>query len=47
MAAGDDVPGDVLRLLRKCGLRTVIQQINNIYETGQWLKDFGEVTVIT
>jgi hypothetical protein len=43
MATGDDiVPGDILKLLRKCGLRTVTQQINNTYETGEWSKDFSE-----
>ena len=44
MAAGDDiVPGDVLNLLRKCGLRTATQQINNTYETGEWSKDISDV----
>jgi hypothetical protein len=42
----DDVPGDLLKLLREDGLRTVTEQINNIYETGDWTKDFSEVTVI-
>jgi hypothetical protein len=41
----DDIPWDLLKLLRD-GLRTVTQQINNIYETGEWPKDFSEVTVI-
>jgi hypothetical protein len=33
----------IFRLLRKCGLRKVIQQINNTYETGEWSKDLNEV----
>jgi hypothetical protein len=46
-ATGDDgIPWDLLKLLRKDGLRTATQQINNIYETGEWPKDFSEVTVI-
>jgi hypothetical protein len=44
IAAGDDiVPGDVFKLLRKCGLRTVTQQINNAYETGEWSKDISDL----
>lgn len=44
MPTGDDiVPGDILKLLRKCGLRTVTQQINNTYETGEWSKDLSDV----
>jgi hypothetical protein len=44
---GDDVvPGDLLKLLREDDLRTVAQLINNIYETGEWPKDFSKVTVI-
>jgi hypothetical protein len=43
MATEDIVPGDVLKLLRKYGLRTVIQQINSTYETGEWSKDLNEV----
>jgi hypothetical protein len=30
-ATGDDVPGDVLKLLEKDGLRIITQLINNIY----------------
>ena len=42
-ATGDDgVPGDVLKLLGRDGLRTVTHLINSIYETGQWPKDFTQ-----
>jgi hypothetical protein len=41
----DDVPGDVLKLLGEDGLR-LIQLITNIYKTGEWFKDFTEVTMI-
>jgi hypothetical protein len=44
MSTGDDiVHGDVLKLLRKCGFRTVTQQINNTCETGVWSKDLSDV----
>jgi len=44
IATGDDiVPGDIFKLLRKCGLRTLIQQINNTYETGEWSKNMSDV----
>jgi signal transduction protein with GAF and PtsI domain len=43
----DDVLRDILRLLGEDGPRLMTQLINNIYETGQWPKDFIEVTVIT
>jgi hypothetical protein len=42
----DDVPGDVLKLLGEDVLRLVTQLINNIYETGEWPKNFTEVTMI-
>ena len=42
----DDVPGDVLMLLGEGGLRILIKLINTIYETGEWPKDFTEVTMI-
>ena len=44
----DDVSGDLVKQFRVDGLSTVIQQINNIrlYETGEWPKNFSEVTVI-
>jgi len=41
----DDVPGDVLKLLREGGLKIMTKLINTIYETGEWPKDFTEVTM--
>jgi hypothetical protein len=46
MATGDDVPGDVLKLLGEGGLTTLTKLMNTIYETGEWPKDFTEVTMI-
>ena len=43
----DDVPGDVLRLSGSDGLQLMIQLINNIYETGEWPKNFTKVIMIT
>jgi hypothetical protein len=43
----DDVPGDVLKLLGEGGLKRLTKLINIIYETGEWPKDFTEVTMIT
>ena len=40
----DDVPGDVLKLLGEGGLK--MKLINTFYETGEWPKDFTEVTMI-
>jgi len=47
-ATGDDdvVPGDVLKLLGDGDLKILTKLINTIYETGEWPKDFTEVTVI-
>jgi hypothetical protein len=42
----DDVPGDVLKLLGESGLKTMKKLINTIHETGEWPKDFTEVTMI-
>ena len=42
----DDVPGDVLKLLEEGVLKIMTKLINTIYETGQWPKDFTEVTMI-
>jgi hypothetical protein len=42
----DDVPGDVLNLLGEDGLRLMTQLINIIYVTGEWPRDFIEVTMI-
>jgi hypothetical protein len=41
----DDVPGDVLKLLGEGGLKIMTKLINTIYETGEWPKDFTEVTI--
>ena len=41
----DDVPGDVLKLLGEGGLKIMMKLINTIYETGEWPKDFTEVTM--
>jgi len=47
MATGDgDVPRDVLKLLGEGGLKILTTLINTIYETGEWPKDFTEVTMI-
>ena len=45
-ATGDDVPGDVLKLLGEGGLKVLTKLINTIYETGEWPKDFTEVTMV-
>jgi hypothetical protein len=46
-ATGDDnVPGDVLKLLGKDGLRLMTQLINSIHVTGERPRDFIEVTMI-
>jgi hypothetical protein len=42
----DDVPGDVLKLLKEGGLKIISKLINTIYETGEWSKDFTEFTII-
>jgi hypothetical protein len=42
----DDVPGDVLKLLGEDGLKIMTKLMNFIYETGEWLKDFTEATMI-
>ena len=41
-----DVPGDALKLLGEGGLKIMIKLINTKYETGEWPKDFTEVTMI-
>jgi hypothetical protein len=43
----DDVPGDVLKLMGEGALKIMTKLINTIYETGEWPKDFTEVTMIT
>jgi hypothetical protein len=46
-ATGDDnVPGDVFKLYGEGGLKIMTKLINTIYETGEWPKDFAEVTMI-
>ena len=42
----DDVPGDVLKLLGEGGLKIMTKFISTVYETGEWPKDFTEVTII-
>ena len=42
----DDVPADVLKLLGDGGLEIMTKLVNTIYETGEWPKDFMEVTMI-
>jgi hypothetical protein len=42
----DDVPGNVLKLFGEGGLKIMTKLINTIYETGEWPKDFTEVTMI-
>jgi hypothetical protein len=41
----DDVPGDTLKLLEE-GLKLRTHLINNTYETGRWLQDFTDDTMI-
>jgi hypothetical protein len=41
----DDVPGDVFKLLGEGGLKIMKKLISTIYETGEWPKDFTEVTM--
>jgi hypothetical protein len=41
-----NLPGDVLKLLGEDGLKIMTKLINTIYETGEWPKDFTEVTMI-
>jgi hypothetical protein len=42
----DDVPVEALKLLGDDGLNLLKQLINNIYESGEWPKDFTEVTIV-
>jgi hypothetical protein len=41
----DDVSGDVLKLLEEDALKVMIQLIKDIHETGEWPKNFIEVTM--
>ena len=38
----DDIPGDVLKLLGKVGLKILTKLSNTIYNTGEWPKDFNK-----
>jgi len=42
----DDVPGNVFKLRGEEGLRIITQLVNIKHETGEWPKDFTEVTMI-
>jgi hypothetical protein len=42
----DDMPGDIHKLLGEDGLRIMTQLITNIFETGEWPKNFTAVTMI-
>jgi len=41
----DDIPGDVLKLLGKGGMKILTKLSNTIYNTGEWPQDFTEVTM--
>jgi hypothetical protein len=41
----EDVPAEALKLLGDDGLSIMTQLINNIYKSGEWPKDFIEVTM--
>jgi hypothetical protein len=40
-----DVSADILKLLGEDALRLVTQLIDSVYETGEWSKDFVQVTM--
>jgi hypothetical protein len=42
----DNVPGDLPKLLRGVDLKIMTKLFNVIYETGEWPKNFTEVTMI-
>jgi len=42
----DDIPGDVLKLLGKGGLKILTKLSDTMYNTGEWPQDFTEVTMI-
>jgi hypothetical protein len=42
----DDVPVEALRLLGDDGLNLLTRVISNIYESGEWPKDFTEVAMV-
>jgi hypothetical protein len=45
-ATGDDVPVEAFKFPEVDGLNLLTQLINNIYESGEWPKDFTEVTMV-
>jgi hypothetical protein len=45
-AGDDDVRGDVLKFLGERDLKIMTKLITTIYETGEWPRDFTEVTMI-
>jgi hypothetical protein len=45
-AAGDDVPGDLFIFLGEDGLKLLTQLMNSIYVTGEWPRDFMDITMI-
>jgi len=42
----EDVTGDLIKLLGECGLKIITKLTNKIYESGEWLKEFTDVTTI-
>jgi hypothetical protein len=44
--ADDVIRGKVLKLLREDGLKLMTWLINSIYVSGEWPRDFTEVTII-
>jgi len=46
-ATGDDVPGDVLKLLGEGVFKIMKKLFCTINATGEWSGDFTEVTMIT
>jgi len=46
VTGNDDVAGDVVKLLGEGGLKILTKLINTVYETGEWPKDFTEVTMM-
>jgi hypothetical protein len=46
VTGNDDVRGDVLKLLGEGGLEIMTKLVNSINETGEWSKDFMDITMI-
>jgi hypothetical protein len=42
----DNIPVKALKLLQGDGLNLLTKLINNIYESGEWAKDFTQVTMV-